>query len=125
MRRVIANLLLVAAAGVALAACDRPAAKPTPHEEASAMRGAQLIADKGCGLCHRIPGIDNANGDAGPPLDRIARRTFIACRLCNTPDNMVAWLRDPQAVVPGNAMPNLDLEPKQARDIAAYLGTLQ
>ena len=39
-------------------------------------------------------------------------------------DNMVTWLRDPQSVVPNNAMPNMDINQQQARDIAAYLYTL-
>jgi cytochrome c1 len=37
---------------------------------------------------------------------------------------MVTWLRDPQSVVPNNAMPNMDIDQQQARDIAAYLYTL-
>ena len=42
-----------------------------------------------------------------------------------TPENLVIWLRDPQKVVPGNAMPNLNLTDEQSRDIAAYLSTLR
>lgn len=52
-------------------------------------------------------------------------RTIIAGKLSNAPGNMVRWLRDPQAVVPGNAMPDQDLTEQEARDIAAYLYTLQ
>ena len=37
---------------------------------------------------------------------------------------LVAWLRDPPAISPGTAMPNLDLTEAQARDMAAYLYTL-
>lgn len=36
----------------------------------------------------------------------------------------MTWLRDPQSVVPNNAMPDLGLNEQQARDIAAYLYTL-
>ena len=71
-----------------------------------------------------IPGIDNARGLVGPPLDHMGRRIFIAGLLRNTPDNLVSWLRDPQAVVPGNAMPDMGLSDEQARDITAYLYTL-
>jgi len=35
------------------------------------------------------------------------------------------WLRDPQKVVPNNAMPDVGLSEKQARDITAYLETLE
>jgi cytochrome c1 len=37
----------------------------------------------------------------------------------------VQWLREPQAVHPGTAMPDLDVSERDARDIAAYLGTLR
>jgi cytochrome c2 len=40
------------------------------------------------------------------------------------PDNLVKWLRQPQNVVPGNAMPDMGVTPQDARDIAAYLYTL-
>ena len=45
--------------------------------------------------------------------------------LRNNPENLVTWLRDPQQVVPGNAMPDLGLTDQQARDIAAYLYKLR
>ncbi|MEZ0168665.1 cytochrome c oxidase assembly protein [Microvirga sp. TS319] len=88
-------------------------------------RGAVVIAQTGCGSCHTIPGITGANGLVGPPLTQMGRRIYVAGLLRNTPDNMVTWLRDPQVVVPGNAMPNMGLQDQQARDIAAYLYTLQ
>jgi cytochrome c2 len=88
-------------------------------------RGADLIIANGCGTCHSIPGIAGARGNVGPPLDRIGTRVFIAGMLRNTPDNMVRWLKNPQAVIPGNAMPNMNLNDAQARDITAYLAELQ
>jgi cytochrome c1 len=88
-------------------------------------RGADLIVANGCGTCHAIPGIAGARGNVGPPLDHIGTRVFIAGMLRNTPDNMVAWLKNPQAVIPGNAMPNMNLNDAQARDITAYLAGLQ
>ena len=45
--------------------------------------------------------------------------------LRNTPDNLVRWMRNPQSVVPGNAMPDMGVTEAQARDIAAYLYTLR
>jgi cytochrome c len=38
---------------------------------------------------------------------------------------MRAWLRNPQAAVPGNAMPNMELKDDEAEDITAYLYTLR
>ncbi len=55
----------------------------------------------------------------------MSRRTIIAGLLQNTPANMVTWLRAPQDIVPGNAMPDLGLPEEQARDITAYLYTLE
>jgi cytochrome c1 len=37
---------------------------------------------------------------------------------------MMRWLRDPPGVDPMTAMPNLGLTEPEARDIAAYLYTL-
>ena len=87
-------------------------------------RGAALIAQLGCGTCHIVPGIDAAHGLVGPPLDHMGKRVYIAGVLRNTPENMISWLRHPQAVIPGNAMPNMGIDPQQARDIAAYLDAL-
>lgn len=88
-------------------------------------RGAALIRQVGCGSCHITPGIRGANGLVGPPLDHMSRRIFIAGLLRNAPDDMVRWIMDPQDVVRGNAMPEIGLSDGQARDIAAYLATLQ
>ena len=72
-----------------------------------------------------IPGIDGADGLVGPPLIHWSRRAVIAGLLQNTPSNLVTWLMAPQDVVPDNAMPDLGLSEEQARDIAAYLYTIE
>lgn len=84
-------------------------------------RGAALIVHEGCGACHSISGIRGAVGRVGPPLNNIADRTIIAGLLPNTPPNLIMWLRNPQTIVPGNAMPDMGLSQRDARDIAAYL----
>ena len=125
MQRIIAILSLLAFA--LPAGCEQQTKEDVkqPFHQASAQDGAELINTIGCGGCHTIPGIRNANGLVGPPLTKMGRRMFIAGMLRNTPDNMVAWLQDPQAVVPGNAMPNMGLERAQAEAITNYLYTLQ
>ncbi len=90
-----------------------------------ARRGKQLIEGIGCGACHVIGGIRSARGEVGPPLTGMARRSFIAGELPNNPANMVRWIQDPQAVEPNTAMPNLGIDERAARDIAAYLYTLR
>lgn len=83
-----------------------------------------MLRAHGCGACHTIPGVEGAVAWVGPPLMEWARRGYVAGRLPNAPENLVAWLRDPQAISPGSAMPNLGLTEEEARDAAAYLFTL-
>jgi cytochrome c len=107
-----------------LGACDRGPPAPVWRDfGGDAGRGKIIIAREGCGSCHEIPGVPDAHGLVGPPLHHFARRTMVAGLLPNTPDNLVRWLRTPQAVTPGNAMPNTGLSDAQARDVAAYLYT--
>ncbi|TFW09765.1 c-type cytochrome [Oxalobacteraceae bacterium OM1] len=87
--------------------------------------GRRAIERYACVACHRIPGIPGPPSDVGPPLDHMARRAYIAGVLGNTPANMERWLRDPPAVDPRTAMPNLQLSEREARDVAAYLATLR
>ncbi len=107
-----------------LAACEpeQPAALRVAGGEAA--RGGALAAQHGCGACHVIPGVPGAVSWAAPPLAEWARRGWLAGRFPNTPEVLVAWLRDPQALSPGSAMPNLGLGEDEARDIAAFLMTL-
>lgn len=49
---------------------------------------------------------------------------MLAGRVPNTPQDMIAWIQDPQAIEPGTAMPNLRVDERSARDMAAYLYTL-
>ena len=88
-------------------------------------RGAAVIVSKKCGACHIIPGIQGARGLVGPPLNLFARRTFIAGEVANQPENLERWVMSPQSIEPHTAMPNLGLNEQQARDVAAYLYTLQ
>ena len=87
--------------------------------------GRAIIRQYNCGSCHTIPGVRNANGLVGPPLMFFGRRTFIAGELPNSPENLVRWITSPKSVEPGTAMPALGLSEQQARDVAAYLYTLQ
>ncbi len=110
---------------LALAACGRPRESAAVQRIGDAQRGRLLLAQDGCGTCHDIPGVPEAAGRVGPPLGTVGERTIIAGMLANTPDNMIHWIRAPQSVVPGNAMPNMELNEHDARDIAAYLYTLR
>ena len=88
-------------------------------------KGIAAIGRYGCGSCHDIPGIRSARGTVGPPLGRIAVRTYLAGRLSNTPANMMQWIQHPQHIERGTAMPEMDVTPDDARDITAFLYTLR
>ena len=102
-----------------------PAAAQSPDTGGDPARGLARIRDYGCGSCHQIPGVADADGLVGPPLANIGVRVYLAGMLRNTPDNMMFWLRHPQQVVPGNVMPDMGVTAPDARDIAAYLYTLR
>ena len=87
----------------------------------NAAHGQGLFAEKGCGGCHTLKGVPQAAGLVGPPLDGVGQRAMIAGMLANNPDNLARWIREPQKVVPGNAMPNLPMTTQDSRDLAAFL----
>ena len=123
-RRLCGTLLLALAP--ALGACT--------HGEADAMalthggdaaRGKVLIRKYGCGSCHTIPRVPGAESTVGPSLQGIATHAYIAGVTPNQPENMIRWIMDPPSVDEKTAMPNLHVSATDARDIAAYLYTLQ
>ena len=91
----------------------------------SPARGRAAIERYGCATCHTIPGVRGAEALVGPPLTQVASRSYIGGVLTNSPENMIRWLRDPRAVDPLTAMPNLGVTDADARDIASYLYTLK
>ena len=86
-------------------------------------RGEALFIQYGCGSCHALKNVRNATGMVGPPLDGVALRAIIGGHLANNPANMQRWIRDPQQVSPGTAMPDLNVGAQDARDINAFLYT--
>ncbi len=90
------------------------------------VRGAQVFESAGCAACHAVRG-SAANGLAGPDLTHVgSRRTLGAGILPNTPDAMVRWIADAQAVKPGNRMPSYKtLSRQDVQAVAAYLGELK
>ena len=86
-------------------------------------RGEAMFIQYGCGSCHSLKNVRTATGMVGPPLDGLALRVIIGGHLSNTPSNMEKWIRDPQHVAPGTAMPDLNVGAEDARDITAFLYT--
>lgn len=115
----------VFAAAIAVAGCRQdPAPRPPGASVGDPTAGALAIDAYGCGACHSIPGIEDADSFVGPPLHNWSERSFIAGTLPNDLPNLVAWIQDPDGVEPDTAMPDLGVSEADARDIAAYLLTL-
>lgn len=101
---------------------DRPAAVPV--EVGDPERGRAAVRRLGCGVCHRIPGLPGAIGIVGPSLDGFAERPLIAGSLPNEGGLLLRFIANPPALVPGTAMPAIDMDEREVRDIAAFLATL-
>lgn len=87
-------------------------------------RGRVLLSRYQCGSCHAIPGAVSHSIRVGPPLDGFGRRSYIAGKIPNGPQNLQRWLQDPKALVPATTMPDVGVTPDDARDLAAYLLSL-
>ncbi|MFY3138295.1 c-type cytochrome [Achromobacter xylosoxidans] len=107
-----------------------PASPPSTRAGAGAARigdpaaGREAMHQHLCAACHAIPGVTGAWNHVGPPLAGMADRPYIAGVMLNTPDNLERWLRQPGAIKPGTAMPDLEITAQDARDMAAFLHTL-
>jgi cytochrome c len=88
-------------------------------------RGKEKIRYYGCSSCHVIPGIEEAVGKVGPPLEGFALRVYIAGEVPNTPDNLQHWIMNPHQIEQHTAMPEMGVSNADSKDIAAYLYTLR
>lgn len=70
------------------------------------------VFDQICAACHQLGG---RGGAVGPALDDVHTRL--------SHEQVVTWLRDPQAVKPGTAMPTLPLTEDQLQQLATFLTT--
>jgi hypothetical protein len=95
--------------------CRRP-----QHENARA-----LMHQYGCPACHVIPGLRGAEGTVGPPLTAVSRRTYLAGRIANTPENMTKWIMNPKEIDERTAMPYMGISRENAQEIVRYLSTLE
>lgn len=75
--------------------------------------------------CHSFPDVKWPRGGLGPSLENFARQGLIAGRLPNQPGVLMQFVRDAPALVPGTAMPAIQMTDQEARDVTAYLLTLK
>lgn len=107
-----------------LANLAKPPINPTGG---SAARGQQVFFGNACIGCHAIEGT-TAQGRVAPNLTHFgSRSTLGANRLENTPENVVAWIDDPQQFKPGAKMPSWKgtLSDEDIRSIVDYLESLK
>jgi cytochrome c oxidase subunit II len=92
---------------------------------AQGREGERLFMSRGCGGCHQLRGTQAA-ATVGPDLTHVASRsTLAALTIPNDQRELEAWIRNPQAIKPGNHMPDLGLSASEAQTIAAFLSELR
>ena len=100
---------------------EQALAQPAAATRGDPVRGKRVLPQYACHSCHLVPGITGSEAYVGRPLDGLARRSLIAGTLPNTQDNLVRWIRSPQAIDPRTAMPAMGVSERDALDISAYL----
>ncbi|HEX4507557.1 MAG TPA: c-type cytochrome [Alphaproteobacteria bacterium] len=113
------------AAAASASASDGKETAPGPAMTGDIDRGKVALGQYACAACHTIPGIVAPPGHVGPTLAGMSQRSVIAGLLANTPEDMVAWIRHPQTISPGTAMPDMGVSAQDAGDMAAYLTSLK
>ena len=91
--------------------------------------GKEKIILHDCHSCHAIPGVALNANRRGPALTHWARRSMIAKRWPNTPENLEDFIEHPDRMLHADglktemAMPSI--KPDDAKDIAAYLFSIE
>ena len=93
--------------------------------DAVALHGRDVFERASCANCHTVRGT-SAKGRPGPDLTHLmSRETIAAGLLANTPQNLAAWIRDPNALKPGATMPAVPLSDDDRLAVVRWLTTLQ
>ncbi len=117
--------ILIAPLLAVLAACADKREQPRDLTGADAAAGLVVIERVGCAACHRIPGVDWPSGTVGGSLYGFADRSMIAGRFPNQPQALAVWVRNAPSMVPATGMTAMPITPAEAREVAAYLYTLE
>ncbi|MFT3769041.1 MAG: cytochrome c [Minicystis sp.] len=95
-------------------------------------RGRKLMEIRACASCHTFTGVPALAGAtaAKPDEKGLAAGIMLApdlryARERLRPDALLAWVTSPKKIKPDTAMPDFDLPPADARDIAAYILTAE
>lgn len=134
-----------------LAAPDapEPAELVAARKAADLGHGRQVLEIRGCGTCHTMTGVAPLPASPLAPETVSALEALVPRREGHEPafahgprafaraarlapdlalvrqrmtfERTVAWLRDPHAVAKASAMPKVELDAREVRDVAAYL----
>jgi cytochrome c oxidase subunit II len=93
-------------------------------QDASVAAGRHVFETEACTNCHAVGGTA-AIGTFGPDLTHLMSRDTIASGILpNTPENLRAWIQNPNNAKPGVLMPAMQLSDQQIDELVAYLSTL-
>ena len=88
-------------------------------------RGRATLLSLSCVNCHTVTGT-SAAGTFGPDLTHLMSRTTLGSGMIpNTPENLRAWMKDPQQIKKGNLMPNMQLNARELDEVVNYLSSLK
>jgi cytochrome c oxidase subunit II len=92
---------------------------------ASVVEGRKVFETQACINCHTVKGTV-ATGRFGPDLTHLMSRDTLASGVAlNTPENLRAWIKNPDDFKPGSLMPAMKLSDQQLDQLTAYLATLR
>jgi cytochrome c oxidase subunit 2 len=99
-------------------------AQNDPQVATGVNTGMETFLSTSCVNCHTVKGTQ-AKGKFGPDLTHLmSRATLGAGAAQNTPENLRAWVRNPQGLKPGCYMPDMQLTDDGVDQIVSYLRSL-
>ncbi len=109
----IGILVILCITGLTVAGLRSPLVNPVVERDPLVNAGLRLYRDLNCAYCHKISG---KGGSVGPDLGKVVGQ--------ETDDWLKRHLRDPKAVNPGSAMPQMSLLDDEIDALIAYLKTV-
>jgi cytochrome c oxidase subunit II len=101
------------------------AQKLSPSHDSRIEPARATFLSLSCVNCHTVSRTFAA-GTFGPDLSHLMSRESLGAGVIpNTRENLRAWVRDPQAIKPGNLMPNMQLNDRELDEVVTYLSTLK
>jgi cytochrome c oxidase subunit 2 len=95
------------------------------RDDPAGRRGREIFQSLACINCHTVRGT-TANGRFGPDLTHLMSRATLAAGVVkNTPENLQAWISDPDTLKPGARMPAMKLSRNDLDHLVTYLLTLR